>query len=188
VLDWRGLAAAVAREEHVEYLAPTAYVPADERITAVAAELAASADPTAAAQAALEWVGTRMRYVAGTTGVHTSAIEAWELGEGVCQDFAHLTLALLRPMGIPARYCSGYVHPEGDAAVGDTVVGESHAWIEYWCGSWTPVDPTAGGATGENHVLVARGRDYSDVTPLKGIFHGGPTARLEVKVALTRMA
>lgn len=188
VLDWRELAQAVAGDEHIEHLAPTIRVPVDDRLSEVAAELSRSASPTVAAQEAVTWVGTQMRYVPGTTGVHTSAVEAWDLREGVCQDFAHLTLAVLRPMGIPARYCSGYVHPTGNAEVGDTVVGESHAWIEYWCGSWTPVDPTAGGSTGEHHVLVARGRDYSDVTPLKGIFQGGSTARLEVNVSLTRMA
>src|SRR5581483_704123 len=109
---------------------------------------------------------------------------------GVCQDFAHLTLALLRAMGLPARYCSGYVHPNGsgDARLGETVEGESHAWIDVWTGEWQGFDPTAGIPVGAHHVLVARGRDYADVPPIKGIFHGGPTARLDVTVSLTRLA
>lgn len=187
-VGWAELAAAVAGDTFAEHLAPTPRVPADARLSEVAAALAGTGDPQRAAADAVAWVGSQLRYVAGTTGVHTSAVEAWELGEGVCQDFAHLTLAVLRPMGIPARYCSGYVHPMGDAEVGHTVKGESHAWVEYWVGSWRAVDPTAGSSTGEHHVLVGRGRDYSDVTPLKGIFNGGPTARLEVTVALTRLA
>lgn len=188
VLGWAELASAAAGDVHVEYLAPTPRVPADGRLARVAAGLARSATPTEAAHAAVDWIGSTMRYVPGATAVHTSAVEAWDLGEGVCQDFAHLALAVLRPMGIPARYCSGYVHPHGDAEVGETVKGESHAWVEYWAGSWVAVDPTAGSSTGEKHVLVARGRDYSDVSPVKGIFHGGPTDHLDVSVALTRMA
>ncbi len=195
-LTWAELETATGGR-HAEFLAPTAQVPRDERLDEVAASIRSStagsggsggSGPAAAAEAAVAWVGEQLRYVAGTTGVHTSAVQAWEGGEGVCQDFAHLTLAVLRAMAIPARYCSGYVHPHGDAAVGQTVRGESHAWIEYWAGDWAPVDPTAGRSTGEHHVLVARGRDYSDVPPVKGIFHGGPTVGLDVTVDLTRLA
>ena len=188
VTGWAELADDRLRDRFAEYLAPTRQVPDDRRLTTPVAELAAGADPDAAAGEAVAWVGRELTYVPGATGVHTSAIEAWDLGEGVCQDFAHLTLALLRAMGIPARYCSGYVHPDREPAVGRTVQGESHAWIEYWCGGWRAVDPTAGEPVGDRHVLVARGRDYSDVPPIKGIFHGGPTSRLDVTVALTRLA
>lgn len=199
--SWSELEEAVASDRYSEYLAPTAQVPHDGRLSDVAASLLSGSGgsgpggsggrgfgPAAAAERAVAWVGDQLRYVSGTTGVHTSAVEAWDGGEGVCQDFAHLTLAVLRTMGIPARYCSGYVHPHGDAEVGQTVHGESHAWIEYWAGAWTPVDPTAGRSIGEHHVLVARGRDYSDVPPVKGIFHGGPTVALDVTVELTRLA
>jgi transglutaminase-like putative cysteine protease len=194
--SWAELEVAVRSDRFSEYLAPTGQVPDDARLIEVAAALLAEAGgpggrgfgPAAAAERAVAWVGQQLTYVPGTTGVHTSAIQAWDGGEGVCQDFAHLTLAVLRGMGIPARYCSGYVHPHGDAEVGQTVHGESHAWIEYWAGTWTPVDPTAGRSIGEHHVLVARGRDYSDVPPVKGIFHGGPTAGLDVTVELTRLA
>jgi transglutaminase-like putative cysteine protease len=90
-------------------------------------------------------------------------------------------------MGIPGRYCSGYLHPNADAGFGVEMVGESHAWIEWWGGEWYGVDPTIGWPVGERHVLVARGRDYSDVSPMKGVYHGGPTASLEVDVRLTRV-
>jgi len=190
--SWADLEEATATETFAEFLAPTGHVPYDERLRDVAGELVGwsrmGVGPVEAAERAVGWVGDQLAYVPGTTGVHTSAIEAWEGREGVCQDFAHLTLALLRAMGIPARYCSGYVHPYGDAEVGQTVRGESHAWIEYWAGAWTAVDPTAGRSIGEHHVLVARGRDYADVPPVKGLFHGGPTAGLDVTVELTRLA
>lgn len=190
---WAEVTTPEVRARFSEYLAPTGQVPHDPRLDNVAAEMtaglasggAAAAD---AAGAAVRWVREQLRYVPGATAVHTSAVEAWNGGEGVCQDFAHLTLALMRAMGLPARYCSGYVLPTDDTEVGQTVQGESHAWVEYWAGDWTPADPTSGRDVGSSHVLVARGRDYSDVPPVKGIFHGGPTSRLDVTVALTRLA
>jgi transglutaminase-like putative cysteine protease len=187
-LDWADLDAGGRRDEFAEFLSPTTQVPVDARLSEPAAALRAAHSPTAVGPAVIEWVRDQLTYVSGTTGVHTSAIEAWDGGMGVCQDFAHLTLALLRTMGVPARYCSGYLYPDAAAGVGQTLDGESHAWIEVWTGDWAGLDPTAGAPTSERHVLVARGRDYSDVTPIKGIFHGGPTARLDVSVRLTRLA
>jgi transglutaminase-like putative cysteine protease len=186
--SWAELSDYRLRDSFDEFLSPTRHVPLDSRLAEVACELRYNRSPLESADAAVEWVRRHLTYVPGTTGVHTSAIEAWQGGEGVCQDFAHLTLAVLRAMGLPGRYCSGYVHPERDADLGATVEGESHAWIEVWTGDWHAIDPTAGTPTGEHHVLVARGRDYADVSPVKGIFHGGPTARLDVTVGLTRLA
>ena len=77
--------------------------------------------------------------MAGATGVRTNAQEAWDQGQGVCQDMAHVTVALLRAAGLPARYVSGYLHADPAAEPGQTVVGESHAWVEYWAGSWQPL-------------------------------------------------
>jgi len=186
---WSALASARLRDRFAEYLAPSARVPADQRLAQVAEAIKGEhADPTQAVEQAVAWVGGQLRYTHGSTGVHTSAIEAWEGGEGVCQDFAHLALAVVRAMGIPGRYCSGYVHPQADAELGTPVSGESHAWIEVWNGEWCAWDPTSGERVGERHVLVARGRDYTDVTPIKGVFHGGPTEALEVTVTLTRLA
>jgi transglutaminase-like putative cysteine protease len=120
--------------------------------------------------------------------VTTSALEAWRAGHGVCQDFVHLTLALLRSMEIPARYVSGYFYPGSHGTIGETVVGESHAWAEAWLGDWYPFDPTNGGPVGKRHVLVGRGREYGDVTPLKGIYSGAPSATPTVVAELTRRA
>ncbi len=119
----------------------------------------------------------------------TTAPEAWARGQGVCQDFAHVTLAVLRGMGVPARYVSGYVHPMLDAEIGETVKGESHAWVEAWLGAWEPIDATSDDpAVGERHVMVARGRDYGDVTPLKGVFTGAESPAPVVTVELARTA
>ena len=107
---------------------------------------------------------------------------------GVCQDFAHVTVGALRSLGVPARYISGYLVPVRDTEVGETSKGESHAWVEYWDGGWTPVDPTNGTEVGVDHVVVARGRDYEDVSPFKGIYSGRAKASLDVVVAITRLA
>jgi transglutaminase-like putative cysteine protease len=120
--------------------------------------------------------------------VQTSAQEAWDQGQGVCQDIAHLTVALLRENGLPARYVSGYLHPSPRAGIGQAVAGQSHAWVEYWAGDWVAADPTNQASVGEGHVVVARGRDYGDVPPLKGIYHGAPSVSMDVTVEVTRLA
>jgi len=186
--SWSELGESKLRDSFSEFLSATRYVPPDPRINEIAEQIKIGRAPMEATLEALGWVREELTYVPGTTGVHTSAIEAWDGRAGVCQDFAHLMLAVLRAMGLPSRYCSGYVHPERDADLGATVEGESHAWIEVWTGDWHSFDPTAGKPTGEHHVLVARGRDYSDVSPIRGIFHGGPTASLDVTVRMTRLA
>jgi len=102
----------------------------------------------------------------------------------------HVGLAILRAAGIPGRYASGYLYPtkEEDGEIGVTHAGESHAWLEGWAGDWYPIDPTSGSPVAERHVLVARGRDYADVAPLKGIYQGGPSHTLKVTVEITRVA
>lgn len=91
-------------------------------------------------------------------------------------------------MGIPARYVSGYLHPKRDAAVGETVDGQSHAWIQGWAGGWWDYDPTNDSEINEQYVTVGVGRDYSDVSPLKGIYSGGGSTDLDVVVEVTRLA
>lgn len=176
------------QDRYSELLVPTTYAPLDPALSDLAHDIGRGGTPAEAVSAVSEWVRSSMRYEPGTTQVSTSAVEAWRQGSGVCQDFAHLTLVLLRQLGIPARYTSGYLHPQADAAIDDTVKGASHAWVEAWLGAWQPVDPTNGAAVGERHVTVARGRDYSDVAPLHGLYHGGALEDLEVTVELTRVA
>lgn len=186
---WETLSDPAVVDAHIELLAPTTYVPVDaDGLTAQARELRAAGSPHEAAVATASWVRDALVYERGITRVSTSAIEALDAGHGVCQDFAHLTLALLRIMGIPGRYVSGYLHPDADAAIGATALGESHAWVEWWAGEWVAFDPTNGIPVGPRHVVVGRGRDYRDVSPLKGIYSGGAAGDLEVTVELTRKA
>ena len=187
-VDWAGLREDAVRDRFDEQLAHTTYAPRDDELAGVAEELSAGRSPDEAVVAACRWVYDEMSYVPGTTGVHTSAIEAWGERKGVCQDYAHLTLVLLRSMGIPSRYVSGYLHPKADAALNETVEGQSHAWIEAWTGGWWGYDPTNAIPVREQHVSVGFGRDYKDVPPLKGIFSGGRATDLEVVVEITRLA
>ena len=185
---WAELQSAAATDEFCECLAPTRHVPL-EPFAAVAEELrAACSTPADALDAATAWAHEQLAYQPGSTDVATSAADAWDAGRGVCQDLAHVSLAVLRAMGVPARYVSGYLHPDAAGTVGITEIGESHAWIEAWTGSWSPADPTNRVPVGERHVLVARGRDYADVPPVKGVFSGHGTSTAEVNVEITRVA
>jgi transglutaminase-like putative cysteine protease len=185
---WVDLASEHVRDRYTEMLEFTEYVGRDAELARIAKGLTRGKDPVDAVLAACERVHDSMTYQAGTTGVHTSATEAWQAGKGVCQDYAHLTLVLLREMGIPARYVSGYLLPREEVEVGDTVSGQSHAWIEARTGGWWGFDPTNGIPIGQRHVWVAVGRDYADVSPLKGIYSGGSAEALDVSVRMTRLA
>ena len=88
-------------------------------------------------------------------------------------------------MGIPARYVSGYLHPKGKAKVGDTIDGQSHAWVQAWTGGWRNYDPTNDKEINEQYVSVGVGRDYADVSPLKGIYSGEGSTDLDVVVEIT---
>jgi transglutaminase-like putative cysteine protease len=177
------------RDARFEYLVPTRATAADLALRAVADDLRSQSErPIEAVRGVIDRVRAHLEYERGVTTVSTSAAEAWSRGRGVCQDFAHVTLALLRALGVPARYVSGYVHPEPEGVVGETVRGESHAWVEAWTGDWAAFDPTLGVPVAERHVMVARARDYSDVAPMRGIYTGAAAAGQDVTVEVTRLA
>ena len=158
-------------------------------VVAIAEEIEARVEnPCDAALEICTAIGNAVTYVSGVTGVHTTAAEAWEHRTGVCQDITHLALGALRAVGIPARYVSGYLHPKPDAAIGETIAGESHAWVEWFCGDWRGFDPTNLIDIGDRHVTVGRGRDYNDVPPLRGVYAGPYGSQLFVKVEITREA
>lgn len=187
-VGWSDLASDAIADRYYEVLIPTPYTPSSKRIDRVAGQLAKGRDPHDAVLAAVDWVRKELQYVPGTTGVHSSGLDALNEGQGVCQDFAHLTLILLRAMRIPARYVSGYLHPLADAAIGAAVEGESHAWIQAWTGGWWSYDPTNDTAINEQYISVGWGRNYADVTPLKGIYLGHGSSDLDVVVEMTRLA
>ncbi len=137
-------------------------------------------------------------YQSRSTQVNTPAHQALAQRKGVCQDFAHIMIACLRSLGLAARYVSGYLLTE-PAPGGTRLVGSdaSHAWVSVWLpdlapqGGWCDFDPTNDrwgiGAPGEDYVVVATGRDYSDVSPIRGVIHGGADHVLRVAVTVTEL-
>ncbi|OIJ69617.1 transglutaminase family protein [Streptomyces mangrovisoli] len=185
---WPEIAGRVASSRLLEFAHATARTAVPARLVEGARERVAGLGPHETAEAVSALVADRVAYLPGATGVNTSAAEAWEQGAGVCQDIAHVALALLRAVGLPARYVSGYLHPHTEAEPHRPVAGQSHAWIEYWAGEWCGLDPTNRTRSGEDHVIVGRGRDYDDVTPHKGIYRGVAGGPPEVTVEFTRVA
>ncbi|GAB90565.1 transglutaminase family protein [Gordonia rhizosphera] len=185
---WDQVRSEYIEDRYDEMLLPTAYVPKNRQLASAANKLVKGMEPEAAVEAVCRFVHGEMEYVPGTTGVHTTAVDAWNERKGVCQDYAHLSLLMLRSLGIPARYVSGYLHPKPNAVIDKTVEGQSHAWIQAWTGGWWGYDPTNDTSITEQHVSVGIGRDYSDVSPLKGIYTGGGATDLDVVVEITRLA
>ncbi len=187
-LSWEELRAPEVAKDLAEMLELSHFTEPGPDLRRRVARLAEGRDVESAARAVCDLVYDGVAYTPGATGVHTRAAEAWDRRRGVCQDIAHLTIGCLRVLGIPARYVSGYVLPRRDAEVGETLRGESHAWVQWWDGEWVNFDPTNNVPPGDQHVDVAWGRDYSDVTPLRGIFTGVATASMFVEVEMTRLA
>ncbi len=178
-------------EDHFDFVASTAYVPRLEGLAALQEEAEAQGKSSALGfvTAASSLIHERFRYVKGATHVNSSIADSLVLGAGVCQDFAHLLLGIVRGRGLPARYVSGYLVPraaaEAEAGVEEVIGGQaSHAWAEvYLPGSgWIGLDPTLGEPVSARHVRVAYGRDYGDVAPVRGVYKGHAGQRLSVDV------
>ena len=187
-VTWEGRRGAEVRDRLAEHLGTTDATDGPDDVVALARAAADGLEPAAAAEAVCRALRDEMEYIPGVTTVHTPAAEAWTSRTGVCQDMAHLALGALRAIGVPARYVSGYLHPDSSGEVGTTVTGESHAWVEWWAGEWYGYDPTNRVPAGEHHVVLARGRCYDDVAPLRGIYAGAQTQDLVVRVRITREA
>jgi transglutaminase-like putative cysteine protease len=186
-ISWDGIADAVLRDRHYEWLRQTPRTQPGDDTSAAIEGLRGLGSPRQAALTVCALVNDHMSYETGFTGVHSTSQEAWLDRRGVCQDFAQVTIGALRLLGIPARYVSGYLCPELDLPVGQSAVGESHAWVEFWDGGWIPADPTNLREVGEDHIVVARGRDYEDVPPFKGVYSGAAVSDLTVSVEFLRL-
>jgi transglutaminase-like putative cysteine protease len=185
---WSALADDAVRDRSYEWLMLTPRTMPGPGVEELADGVRALPSPRAAAYRLSEQIREHVQYEHGVTGVHSNGELAWVERRGVCQDFAHITVGALRTLGIPARYVSGYLAPKRDSAVGETSSGESHAWVEFWDGAWLAMDPTNGTPVDVDHIVVARGRDYEDVSPFKGVYSGSGIATLEVSVKVTRLA
>jgi transglutaminase-like putative cysteine protease len=127
----------------------------------------------------------RLTYSPQSTRVDSPIDEALESRKGVCQDFTHIMIALVRQLGIPCRYVSGYLHHQADGVV-RSADGATHAWAEAWLPDtgWIGFDPTNNLLADHRHIRVAVGRDYADVPPTKGVFKGLSAARSELSVSV----
>jgi transglutaminase-like putative cysteine protease len=173
-------------EEGAEYLLPTGEEPANGALAELERE-ARGDTPLETVVKVTELIPDRFQYRPGVTYVGSTVNDLLTAGGGVCQDFAHLALILLRRNGVPARYVSGYLFaapPEGD----DSVEVNTHAWIEALLPTgWVGADPTNRRLAGADHVKIGHGRRYADVPPIKGVYRGAASATLEAGVKMTRL-
>jgi transglutaminase-like putative cysteine protease len=170
------------------------YVPRDTEFVEYAqASFAAGRPLLAAARDLMRRIHEDFEYETTATDVNTPALEALALRKGVCQDLAHVMLGCLRSLGLPARYVSGYLltnpPPGRPRLVG---CDASHAWVAVYLpgagdalGTWVEFDPTNDRTAGEDYVTLAIGRDFSDVSPMRGVIHGGTHHSLRVAVTVT---
>ncbi|MFZ0627615.1 MAG: transglutaminase family protein [Acidimicrobiia bacterium] len=176
-----------------EYLQPSPHATWNGEITETAREALAGNDTFLSAIAAIDReVTNSLAYETGATFVGMPVGDVLAQGKGVCQDFAHLGIAMYRSVGIPARYVSGYLYAADQT---DAVAPEeaeldiqTHAWLEVAVPGqgWWALDPTNPQPVSELHVKIGHGRDYEDVMPLRGVYHGGARHDLGVRVQISR--
>jgi transglutaminase-like putative cysteine protease len=174
-----------------EFVFPSPYVPLADAFADFARPLFTPGRPLLDACRALTGkIHRELRYESASTEVNTPALEALAQGRGVCQDFAHIMIACLRSLGLAARYVSGYLltrPPPGQARL--IGADASHAWVSVWCtGAWHDFDPTndrcGHPSPGEDYVTLSLGRDFGDVSPLRGVIQGGGAHCLQVEVTV----
>ncbi len=193
--DWESLRQRSYIDAAGEYTLPWQDQPAIDGLERLEQAIAADS-PLATLRSLCSVIPDSFSYSPGTTYVGSSVADLIDLGAGVCQDFAHLALVLLRRNGIAARYVSGYLWaaPEDDGA--DSLELDTHAWIEALLPSndghrepvWVSADPTNRRVGGEEtHVKIGHGRFYSDVPPVKGLYLGGANSDLSSQVTMTRL-
>lgn len=176
-----------------EYRFDSASVPCAAEFNAFSAEDAVPGRPVLAFALALSHrINRTFAYDPTATNVSTPVLDALELRRGVCQDFAQVLIGCLRTRGLAARYVSGYLEttpPPGRARL--VGADATHAWAQVWCGpgfGWIDLDPTNDCIPGERHITAAYGRDFTDVSPLKGMVLGGGAADVSVGVDVERIA
>jgi transglutaminase-like putative cysteine protease len=198
--DWRELDAVVAAEDHWEMLLASEFAQPTEALGRLAAELKCERRerPLQLLMELNEGIYNSFRYVPNSTKVDSPIDEALKARQGVCQDFAHIMIALVRGLQVPARYVSGYLaHREPDEEDSDLLLieqrkdrsmdGASHAWVEALVPrlGWVAFDPTNNLVGGNRHIRVAVGRDYADVPPTRGVYKGEAQSELSVAVTVS---
>ena len=171
--------------EHWDVMHPSALTRPSARLWEFVGRIGISPDghPLEALTRLSDALHRGFEYVPGITSAASPIDHVLETGRGVCQDYAHVMLAIARSWGVPSRYVSGYVPVD---ASGQATESASHAWVECLLPGlgWTGFDPTNGQPPGDSHVRVAVGRDYQDVAPTRGVLLGGGKSKLEVEVEM----
>jgi transglutaminase-like putative cysteine protease len=178
-------------ERNAEYLLPARHTAWGPGLCEAALDMAGGRADEQGARAICDWVGRTLRYEPGHTWVGIDVNEVFARRRGVCQDFAHLAIAMCRAAGIPARYVSGYLfEPRADQAEPNVALGATHAWLEVGLGGepWLGLDPTHRCAVGPAHVKIGHGRDYDDTCPLRGVYKGPFQHELDVSVRIERLS
>jgi len=186
--DWTDLDALVAANDHWEMLLPSHFAHTSELLEKLAKELRCErrGNPLTLLLEVNESIYTLFAYVKNSTKVDSAIDDALWARQGVCQDFAHIMIALVRPLKIPCRYVSGYMFHRDEDDKDRSLEGASHAWVEAlvpgW--GWVAFDPTNNLVGGDRHIRVAIGRDYADVPPTRGVYKGESQSELSVAVTV----
>lgn len=189
--SWQALAQLGDQFEYWDMLRPSRFTRPTPLLNALAEELNIdTTDPLTAVRQLNERLYAAFDYAPKTTDVHSTFDEALAQRQGVCQDFTHIMIALLRQIGIPARYVSGYLfhrRQTHNQAIDRSVEDATHAWVEAYLPElgWVGFDPTNNLIVGERHIRVAVGRDYADVPPTRGVYSGEAKDELSVGVSVT---
>jgi transglutaminase-like putative cysteine protease len=148
--------------------------------------LARGDDPLVTVRQLTSEIYTRFEYSPHSTRVDSPIDDALDARSGVCQDFAHVMIALVRGLGLPCRYVSGYLFQQGEDKV-RSAAGATHAWLEALMPDlgWIGFDPTNNLIAGDRHIRVAIGRDYADVPPTRGVYKGTTAVRSELAVGVS---
>jgi transglutaminase-like putative cysteine protease len=178
-----------------DYLQPTEAIPLVEESALWARELLRENRPLGEALDELnKSIYREFKYRSGSTDIETPLSQIWKKREGVCQDFAHVMISILRAARIPCRYVCGYIESEPAVSADPTrkrLVGSlaTHAWVEVLVPGmiWVALDPTNNQWCGEQHVTVAVGRDFLDAAPMRGTFKGSASQKLKVHVSMQRI-
>ena len=193
--DWADLDAITAADDYWEMLLPSEFAHSSEALERLAKDLQCErrGDPLEVLSAVNEGIYRFFAYTPNSTKVDSPIEDALLARQGVCQDFAHIMIALVRPLRIPCRYVSGYLfhRPEsgqdGNGQKDRSLEGASHAWVEAFVPhlGWTAFDPTNNLIGGDRHIRVAIGRDYADVPPTRGVHKGEAHSELSVAVTVS---
>lgn len=186
--EWESLDRATEAGEFWDLLNPSLFANPTPLLCALAAEMALQRldNPISTVRHVMAELYTRFEYRPKSTRVDSPIDDALSTRQGVCQDFAHVMIALVRQLGIPCRYVSGYLFQPAETPT-RSADGATHAWVEAWLPDlgWVGFDPTHDSLAGERHIRVAVGRDYSDVPPTRGVFKGLSAVRSELMVGVS---